>query len=40
MNRKNAEISVISCVSYTNPNQVYDHQSLSAPDCGIRFWMN
>ena len=26
-----------SCVSYTNQNQVYDHQSLSAPDCGFGF---
>ena len=37
MNRKNAEISMASCVSYTNQNQVYDHQSLSAPDCGFGF---
>ena len=29
-----------SCVSYTNKNQVYDRQSLSAPACGIWFWKN
>ena len=40
MNRKNIEISMVSCVSYTNKNQVYDRQSLSAPACGIWFWKN
>ena len=40
MDRKNAEISMVSCVSYTNKNQVYDRQSLSAPACVIWFWKN
>ena len=35
MNRKNVEISTVSCVPYTNKNRVYDRQSLSAPACGI-----
>ena len=39
MNRKNAETSMVSRVSYTNKKQVYDRQSLSAPAflCGILF---
>ena len=39
MNRKNVEISTVSCVPYTNKNRVYDRQSLSAPAflCGILF---
>ena len=40
MNRKNVEISTVSCVPYTNKNQVYDRQSLSAPAYEIWFWKN
>ena len=31
---------MVSCVSYTNKNRVYDRQSLSAPAYEIWFWKN